>query len=432
MEILFILLLIVLNGIFAMAEIAIVTSRKTRLQQKANEGDRNAKIALELANNPNRLLSTIQIGITLIGIFAGVFGGATIAKSLSKQFDIFPFLGPYSDALSLTIVVAVITYFTLVIGELVPKRLALNNPEKVAIFIAAPMNFLSSISSPLVALLSVSTDWILKLFGIKPLKETPISEEEIRALIKEGARIGTLKLAKKDILERIFKVADKTVNKLMTPRTDIIWIDIDEAFESVRNKIISDTHSYYPVCRGSLEKVIGIVRTEDILSNFLVKGKINLNEVLLKPLFVPENTDTLHVLEQFKKTAIHMALIVNEYGSIQGLVWLQDILEAIVGEIPKVEKEEKDIIKREDGSYLVDGLVTIDEFKDHFKIKNILDEKSNNFHSIGGLVMTKVGRIPVVGDNFESEIFRFEVIDMDGNRVDKVLAIPLSKIKLKH
>ncbi len=219
----------------------------------------------------------------------------------------------------------------------------------------------------------------------------------------------------------------------MTPRTDIVWIDIDDAFKTIRNKIVSDTHSYYPVCRGSLDKVIGILRTEDILSNFLVEGKINLNDMLLKPLFVPESTDTLHVLEQFKKTGVHMALIVDEYGSIQGLVWLQDILEAIVGEIPKAEKEEeKDIVKREDGSYLVDGLVTIDEFKDYFKMKKILGEKSNNFHSIGGLIMTKVGRIPIVGDSFELEPFRFEVIDMDGNRVDKVLVVPLSKIKNKH
>ncbi|QQG44606.1 MAG: HlyC/CorC family transporter [Candidatus Roizmanbacteria bacterium] len=433
MEIFFILLLIVLNGIFAMAEIAIVTARKSRLQHKANEGDKNAKIALDLANNPIRLLSTIQIGITSIGIFAGVFGGATIAESLSKQFDVFPFLDPYSDALALTIVVAVITYLTLVIGEIVPKRLALSNPEKVASFIAGPMNFLSNFSSPLVTLLSISTDWIMKLLRIKSLKEAPISEEEIRALIKEGARIGILKLAEKDILERIFKVADKKVNKLMTPRNDIVWIDIDDTFESIRNKIVSDTHSYYPVCRGSLDKVIGLIRTEDILSDFLVEGKINLNNVLLKPLFVPESTDTLHVLEQFKKTGVHMALIVDEYGSIQGLVWLQDILEAIVGEIPKAEKEEeKDIVKREDGSYLVDGLVTIDEFKDYFKIKKIPGEKSNNFHSIGGLVMTKVGRIPVAGDSFEMEPFRFEVIDMDANRVDKVLVIPLSKIRKKH
>lgn len=421
MEIIIILLLIILNGLLAMAEIAIITSKKARLQQKANEGDKKAQLALELANSPNRYLSTIQIGITLIGILAGAFAGTTIADYLAAAFYSMHIIHPYSDALALFIVVLIITYLSLVIGELVPKRIALSNPEKIATLSASYLNFLSVLTAPIITLLSISTDFILKVFRIQQHKEDQINEDDIKALIKEGAKVGILKLAEKDIVERTFQLADKKVSRLMTPRSDIIGINIHDSFKVIRNKLISDPHSYYPVYRDSLDHILGVIKTEDLLSNYLLDEIIDIRKVLLKPLFVPETADVLYVLELFKKTRIHVAFIVDEFGSVQGSVWLHDILEGIVGDIQTRSKKEKNIIKRSDGSYLVDGFTTIDEFKELFKIRKVPGEKTGNFHTIGGFVMYRLGKIPVAGDKFEFDSWDFEIMDMDRNRIDKLL-----------
>src|SRR3989338_3288618 len=422
MEIVIVLLLILLNGIFAMAEIAVVSARKSKLQHQANEGNKSAQAALELARNPNKFLSTIQIGITLIGIFAGAFGGATIAESLSKQLSLIPVLNPYSDALGLAIVVITITYLSLIIGELVPKRIGLNYPEKIASFLARPMNAISKASSPFVFLLSASTDWILRILSIKPSTEPTISEEEIKILIREGSKTGVFEKAEKDILERTLRLGDKKVNTLMTSRKEIVWLEIDSSFKTIRNKITKNPHSHFPVCRDNLDKVIGIVRTKDVLTNFLLEEKINLKQFVTKPLFIPESMDGLKVLELFKKSGVHMALVIDEYGNIQGLLSLTDILEAIVGDIPTInELEEQEIVKRDNGTWLVDGLVSIDEFKEYFRIRKLPSERSGTFHTIGGFVMNKLGRIPVLGDKFEWDSLGFEVMDMDGNRVDKIL-----------
>lgn len=429
MEIIIILLLILLNGIFAMAEIAIVSARKSRLKQQANEGSKNAQAALDLAQSPGRFLSTVQIGITFVGIFAGAFGGETIAKSLSNEFKNLPFIAPYANGIAILLVVSLITYLSLIIGELVPKRIALNNPEAIAKFMAYPMNLLSSIALPVVSLLTISTDWVFRLLQIKPSSEPVVSDEEIKMLMGEGARVGIFNLAEKNIVERTLKLSDKKINSLMTSRKEIVWLELDSPFKTLRNKIAKHPHAHFPVCRDSLDKVVGVVRAEDILTNFLLEEKIQLQKFIHKPLFVPESMNALKVLELFRKTGIHMALVVDEYGNVQGLLSLSDILEAIVGDIPSFnELEDKEITKREDGTYLVDGLITTEEFKEYFHIKKLPDEHSGVFHTFGGFIMHKLGRIPASGDKLDWGDYRFEIVDMDGNRIDKILVTPKDSI----
>lgn len=424
MEIIIILFLILLNGIFAMVEIAVVSARKSRLQQLSQEGDKNAQAVLDLKNSPNRFLSTVQIGITSVGILAGAFGGATIAENLAAYFKTIPYLASYSEAIGIAIVVATITYLSLIIGELVPKRLALSNPELIASLAARPMRTLSKVSTPLVYLLSISTDFILQLFQIKPTEES-VSVEEIRMLIREGTRLGIFETTEKDIVERTLQLGDKRVNTMMTPRKKIVWLDIDSSFNSIRSRVAGNPHSHFPVCRNTLDKVLGVVLTEDILANFLIEEKIDLKKFLHKPLFIPQTTDGLKVLELFKKSGIHMALVVDEYGNVQGIISMTDVLEAIVGDIPNIDElGEQEIRKRDDGSFLVDGLVPIDEFKEYFHLNKMPGEKSGNYHTVGGFLMYKLNRIPRVGDSLELEPLRFEVIDMDSHRVDKILIIP--------
>lgn len=429
MEILIVLLLILLNGVFAMAEIAIITARKSRLKQLAHDGNKNAQKALELSQSPNRFLSTVQIGITFIGIFAGAFGDKTITSNVSNYIKTSQALSPYSDTLALVIVVTTITYLSLIIGELVPKRLALNNPVRYAKFLAGFMNFISFVSTPLVVVLTASTDFLLKILRIKSEVGPPVSEEEVRMLIREGTRAGVFQIAEKDIVERTFRMSDKKVQSLMIHRAEIVFLDVDSTFTALKRKISKRPHSFYPVVNDSMDSILGVIRTEDILTNFLVEGKIDLRKNLHKPLYVPEGTTGLTVLELFKKSGLHTALVIDEYANVTGLISLNDILEAIVGDIPTINQfEEQEILKREDGSYLIDGTLSIDEFKDHFNLKKLPDERSGLFHTIGGFVMHKIGRIPVSGDKFEFDEHKIEVMDMDGNRVDKILvSIPKKK-----
>lgn len=431
MEFVFLFFLIVLNGLFAMAEIAIVSARKSKLQHMANNGDKKAEKALELANNPNRFLSTVQIGITFVGVFAGAFGSELFALPLSGMIGKVPIIGMYSEVISLFLVVSGITYLSLVIGELVPKRIALTNPEYIAAFVALPTHALSSVSKPLVDILSTTTDWILRMFGIKTTTEMPISEEEVKLLIKEGARAGIFNLAEKDIVERTFRLADQRVVTLMTPRTDISWLDVDSNVDQLRRKLANTSFSYLPVSHKKLDTVIGVVRTKELLKHFLEAETFDVRKLMHKPIFLPESMNALKVLELFKKSGIHVALVVDEYGSITGILSITDILEALVGDIPTIdEAEDQTIIKRNDGSWLVDGLISIYEFKDHFKVQKLPDEESDQFHTIGGFVMHGLGRIPVAGDSLDLENVHIEVIDMDGNRVDKLL-IKAVKTELK-
>ena len=424
-EALVIFLLIILNGVFAMSEMAVVSARKSRLQQWAEAGNARARAALELANAPNQFLSTVQIGITLIGILAGAFGGATIATALASWLDGIPLLAPYSRALSLAIVVAIITYLSLIVGELVPKRLALNNPERLAAAIASPMRALSRIAHPVVHLLGLSTEFVLRMLGMQSTPEPPVTEEEIRALIAQGAQAGMFEEAEREMVDRVFRLGDRRVGAVMTPRPEIIWLDRDAPPEEIRDTITQSAHSRFLVAEGSLDNVLGVVHAKDLLVHCLGEQTVDLNATLQQPLYVPESMRALKVLELFKQSRTHIALAVDEYGGIQGLVTPNDILESIVGDLPEAgEVVEPLAQQREDGSWLLDGMLPVDEFKALFHLGPLPGEDQAVYHTVAGFVIMQLGRIPAAADSFEWEGLKIEVVDMDGNRVDKVLVVP--------
>jgi len=420
--ILVILLLVVINGVFVMAEMAVVSSRKPRLQQIANEGSSRAQVALELAANPDRFLATTQIGITLIAILSGAFGERTLTESLSHQLAMIPKLASYGGSLAFGTVVIAITYVSLVIGELLPKRLALHNPERIASVMARPMNFVSHLCSPVAALISGSTTVIIGALGLRPSEEPPVTEEEIKVMMEQGTEAGVFEEAEHDIVKSIFKLGDRAVSALMRPRRDVVWLDIEDPIVENEKKLTSSLYSRFPVAQGSLDNVIGIVQTKDLLTRYLGGAKTDLKENLRPPLFVPEGLRALKLLELFKKSRTHMALVVDEYGGVEGLVTLNDILEDLVGDVASVDMpEEKQVVQRPDGSWLIDGMLQIDDLKEVLKISKLPEEQSGSYQTLGGLVMLQVGRVPVTGDVFEAEGHRFEVVDMDGKRVDKVL-----------
>jgi putative hemolysin len=426
-EVIFILILILANGLLAMAEIAVISARKARLQQRADDGDEQARAALDLANDPADFLSTVQIGITLVGVLAGAFGGATIASQISNWVAGFPPLAPYSAAIGVGVVVLLITYFTLVLGELVPKRLALNNPERIASLMAAPMRTLSKLTSPLVRLLSFSSNLVLRLLGAKPSGEPPVTEEEIKVMIEQGTQAGVFAEAEQDMVQAVFRLADRRVGTLMTPRTEVVWLDLEDTLEENQRKIFGSAHSRFPVAQGSLDHVVGVVLAKDLLSSCITGKTLDLQEVLLSPMFVPESMPALHVLEQFRESRIHTALVIDEFGGFQGLVTLFDILESIVGEIPDAgDISELEVTQREDGTWLVDGMLPVDELKEIFHLSALPGEERGYYQTVGGFVMMSLGRIPVASDHFVWSGLRFEVVDMDGLRVDKVLIVPQS------
>jgi len=428
LEFLIIFSLLLANGVFAMSEIAIVSARRARLQHLANRGDRRAEAALALAESPNRFLSTVQVGITLIGIVAGVFGGATLSQTLATSLQPVPFLAPYADAIALVTVVVGITYLSLVVGELVPKRLALHHPEHIAMMVARPMLCLESAAFPIVTFLSTSTEVILRLFGIEHSEAEPsISEEEIKVMIQQATKAGTFEEVEQAMVERVFRLGDMRVSSLMTPRPDIVWLDLEDSAEENHRKLFESPHTRFPVCQGGLDHLLGVVQVNDLLRRGLAGQPIELTSVLRQPVYVPESTRGLKVMELFKQASTHIALVVDEYGVIQGLVTLNDILEAIIGDIPSVgTPEEPDAVQREDGSWLLDGMMAIEDFRELFLLSELPGEQRGNFHTLGGFVITHLGRIPMAADYFEWDNFRFEVADMDGNRVDKVLMIPLN------
>ena len=424
-EILLLVLLIVANGIFSMSEMAIISSRKVRLQNMANQGNKKARVALDLAESPNRFLSTVQVGITLIGILAGAFGGATISEKLAENLDQVPLLAPYSQGLSFGLVVMAITYLSLIVGELVPKRLALNNPEVIAASVAMPMRAIAAFASPVVHLLSASTDLVLRILGIGPSTEPQVTEEEIKVLIEQGTEAGMFEEAEQDMVERVFRLGDRPVSALMTPRPDIVWLDLEDTAEENRKKMMDSANSRFPVCQGGLDNVLGIMPVTDLLARSLSGEALDLTVSLRQPVFVPESTRGLKVLELFKQTGIHMALVVDEYGVIQGLVTLNDILVEIVGDVPSADElDDPQAVQREDGSWLLDGMLSVDEFFKIFAIDDFQGEHRGSYQTLGGFVITHLGRIPNAADHFEWDGMRFEVMDMDGNRVDKVLVVP--------
>lgn len=426
-ELIAILLLILANGLFAMSEMAVVSARKARLEQWAEEGNGRARAALALSQAPNRFLSTVQIGITLVGILSGAFGGATLAERLGAQLSRVPWIGDSGPAVALALVVLLITYLSLVFGELVPKRLALNNPERIAVGVAIPMRVLAAITAPVAHVLALSTEGVFRLLGIQPSTEPPVTEEELKVMLQQGTEAGIFEEAEQDMVENVFRLNDRRVSAVMTPHPDIVWLDVNEPPAELRRKIIASAYSRFPVCRGDLDNLLGIVRTKDLLARALNDQPLDLLNCLRSPLFVPEGMPASKVLQLFRNSKTHIALVIDEYGSIQGLVTLKDLLEAIVGEItPGIAFDnEPEVVQREDGSWLVDGMLPIDEFKELFDLEMLPDEERSGYQTLGGFVMSQLGRIPQAGDHFEWQALHFEVMDMDERRVDKVLVARL-------
>jgi putative hemolysin len=428
LDLLLVLVLIVANGALSMSEIAIVSARKERLQQWAETGNAKAGAALNLANSPNLFLATVQVGITLVGVLSGVFGGFKIANDLADWLNLIPLLAPYSHGLAMGIVVLAISFLSLIIGELVPKRLALDNPERIATFVSPAMDLLLSVVSPAVRFLSASTDLVLRLLGQKASNESPITEEEIKLLISQGTVAGVFDEAEQEMVERVFRLGDRRVGVLMTPRKRVTWLNLNDPLEKNRRLITRSAYSRFPVCQGRLNNTLGIVHVRDLLVRSLEGRPLDLRSALKQPLFVLETTHVPKVLEMFKESGTHMAMIIDEYGTIEGLVTLTDILEAVVGDLPSVDdQEEPKVVQREDGSWLVDGLLPVDELKEMFRIRDLPEEKGVDYQTLGGFAMTHLKRIPTAGDYFECCGLRFEILDMDGHRVDKVLIEQLTQ-----
>lgn len=419
-EILIILAVILINAVLAMSEMSVASSRKARLQQRVNEGDRRSQNVLQLMQNPNLFLSTVQIGITLVGVFTGAVGGATLAVPLGELLGRVPALAAYADSLALGIVVIIITFFSILLGELVPKRIALHNPEQIASALAGSMIVISKVFAPFVWLLSRITDFILKLLGIKPGLESPVTEEEIQLLIDQGTQAGVFEEAEHDMVEGVFSLGDRRVYSIMTPRTDIVWLDIDDTMEDIRAKIAGNDFSRFPVRQDTLDVILGIVKARDLLVPSLSGQPIKLKDLLRPAFFVPETMLASKALEILKEKGTDILLVIDEFGGVQGLLTINDILEEIVGEM---EIDEPQATQRQDGSWLLDGMLEVDEFKDIFELPLLPHE--DEYETLSGFVMMSLGRVPQTADHFEWNGLRFEVIDMDGRRVDKVLVTTL-------
>jgi putative hemolysin len=427
LEISVVIALTVLNGLFAMSETAMVSARRARLRERAQGGDRGARAALELASDPNRFLSTVQIGISLIGVLAGAFGGAALAGPLAAVLRAVPILAPYADLLAFAVVVGMITYLSLVAGELVPKRLALGAPEAVASLVARPMRLLSALTSPVVWFLGASTDAVLQLLKISPSAEAPVSEQEVEILLDEGARAGVFEEEERDLARRALQLDDRPVRELMTPRPKIVWLDAGDSPEEHRRIVKESRHSWFPVARGDLDDLLGLASIKD---DWARGGEaeygVGLLDSLRRPPVVPEGAPATRALETFKRSGMPAAIVADERGNIEGLVTPTDILEALVGDMPDAEDpagQETNVVVRADNSLLIDGLTAAGELKERLGLLE-LPYENEDYQTMGGMVMAGLGRVPAEGDRLEWEGWRFEVVDMDGNRVDKVLAMP--------
>ncbi|PWU70455.1 hypothetical protein DLJ74_00365 [Gracilibacillus dipsosauri] len=407
-----------------MTEIAIVTSKQNRLEKRRDEGDARARYALKLAENPNQLLSTIQIGITLIGVITGAFGGATIAGQLAVYVERVDALAAFSYELSFALVVGLSTYLSLIIGELVPKRIGMGNPEKVACLVAKPMYFFSKIGRPIIWFLSKSTEFVLKLLRIKQTKEPDVTEEEINQLIEQGVYSGTVEEIEQDLVEQIFYLGDKLLGDILTPRTQLVWIDIEAPFEDNIKRINESRYSKFPVGKGSLDNFQGIIHTKDVFSKMILDEHFELSDCVTETLILPESVKVYRALETLKQTGQHEAVVIDEYGGIEGFITLHDIVENIVGDLPEKEDEpDPQIIERDETTWLADGLVSIDVFIRYFDLEDgpLWNTNHKNFHTLGGFITHQIGNIPSEKDTINVNDLLLEVIDMDNVRVDKVL-----------
>jgi len=423
MDIIFLLLLILLNGVFAMSEIAVIASRDARLQKLANEGRSGARSALALKKSPTAFLSTVQVGITMVGILSGAIGENALADPLTTLLKSFPLLQPYARGVALTLVVVALTYFSVVIGELVPKHLGLQNPERIASLVASLMKMLARVAKPLVWFFSISSNLLLRLLGADHKEESSVTNEEIKLMMEQGADAGVFHESERVLVSNVLRLDEQPIVAIMTHRQDIFILDLNKPEIEIRERLAGCPYSRIIVCRGGLEDVLGLLRTADLLRAALACEPLAIEQYLRQPLYVPEYVTTTQLLENFRKVYLQCALVVDEYGDIQGLVTLTDVLTAIVGEVPTSgPSEEYDFLKREDGSWLIDGGVTVERVKFMLEISDDLPgEKNNIFHTLGGFVIHVLGRIPQETDHFEEHGYRFEVIDMDKNRIDKIL-----------
>jgi putative hemolysin len=424
-EIFILFCLILINGFFSMAEIALVSARKARLEAQANKGDLRAKQALLLAQKPDSFLSTVQIGITTIGIMTGIFSGDKIVDDVSKFFLTIPLVATYSEGLATTVVIVIITFFSILFGELVPKRLGLTSPEKIAKNVAPPMRLIALVAHPFVWLLTMTTTFIMRIFRIKT-DEDQVTEEEIKAIISEGSEQGAIEDAEHEIIQRVFHLGDRNITSLMTHRSDVIWFDVNDNENQIREKIIKEPHSVYPICDKEIDNIKGIVSVKDM---YVTSDDVLFKDVMKTPLFVPENISPYQLLEKFKQTKIHTSFVVDEYGTLLGLVTLNDLLEAIVGDLPQLDMQDYEIIEREDGSYLVDAQIPFYDFLTRFDKADWMNEGEQEFDTLAGFILHTLERIPSTGEKFEWKGFSFEIIDMDSHRIDKVLVVISAQIK---
>ncbi len=422
MEILFLIALVLLNGVFAMSEIALVTARRARLAKLAEDGEGSASVAIELHDEPTRFLSSVQIGITSIGILNGIVGEAVLAEPFAIWLTKLGMEAEVSSIVSTALVVIVITYISIVIGELVPKRIGQFNPEGIACLVARPMRFLALFTRPFVRLLSFSTDTILRLMGQREQPGQSVTEEEIHAMIEEGSEAGVIEQQEREMVRNVFRLDDRQIGSLMIPRADIVYLDVERPLEENLEWVASTDHSRFPVCRGGLHDVLGIVNAKQLLNQKLKGGDTNLASQLQPAVFVPETLNGMDLLGHFRASGMQMVLVVDEYGEVQGLVTLQDLLEAVTGEFKPRNQEDAWAVQREDGSWLLDGLIPVPELKDRLELKEVPEEDKGRYHTLSGLMMYLLGRLPQTSDHANWESWRLEVVDLDGKRVDKVLA----------
>jgi putative hemolysin len=423
-EILFILALIMLNGLMAMSEIAVVSARKVRLEGKAEVGEKGAQAALDLANSPGPFLSTVQIGITLVGILAGAVGGASFTRPLNEALQRVGLAEMYSHLLSGVLVVMLITYFSLVLGELAPKRIALINPEKTAARVAPAMKILSRLVAPVVWILNASTSLVLRITGVRQNTEPSVTEEEVKQLIDEGTEIGVFEPIEDRIVDQVFRLGDQRVISLAIPRSEIVWLDVRDLQADNLEKVRNSEFTHFPVVENDLDHVLGYVKSVDIFNQCLEGKPIDLTSILNAPLFVPEKMPVYKVLDRFREKETEIAFVLDEYGGVDSLVTLRDILEALVGGFSDNRQHDAVFTEREDGSWLIDGMASVQDFRDLFDLEPLPGEEQGNFYTLGGFVLSYLGIIPKEGDHFTWKGLRIEVVDMDGRRVDKVLIIP--------